>query len=181
MFIDRHHITPKHQGGGDDEANLIHLPRWAHAEVHYRLWLVGGELSDLYAAQILGINLTQEEQEKIFIDQRARCARDSQLLSEGRRKSKKWKESLTTDEYKLKMKNSSERLNAEGKINSMESRRKSSETKRRQGNYNAKRISVDGVKWRHVNEYVRENPDSYTARQLRSKATSDKYPNIFYI
>ena len=181
MFIDRHHIIPKHQGGSDDESNLIHLPRWAHAEVHYRLWLVGGELSDLYAARVLGISLTQEEQEKIFIDQRTRCARDSELLSEGRKKSKRWKSSLTNEEYKLKMRESSERLNREGKINSPESRKKCSETKINKGNYNSKRISVDGVEWRNTNEYVRENPGSYSARQLRFRAVSDKYPNIFYL
>jgi len=61
MFIDKHHIVPRHMGGTDDESNLISLPRWAHAEVHKRLYEVYGKLEDLKAANMLGGNLTPEQ------------------------------------------------------------------------------------------------------------------------
>jgi hypothetical protein len=181
MFIDEHHIVPKHRGGGDDPSNLIHLPRWAHAEVHHRLWAVYGELSDLYAAHLLGYNLSETEQKKIYIDQQTRCKRDTELLARGRRNSTVWRETMTSEEYRAKMKSSSTRLNREGRINSPEARKKISEIKRQKGNYNAKQISIDGVQWRSVNEYVRANPTGLTARQIRSRAVSTKHENIFYV
>lgn len=57
-----HHIIPKHQGGTDQESNLIDLPVWAHAEVHKRLYEVYGNASDLGAYLILAQQLGDVEE-----------------------------------------------------------------------------------------------------------------------
>ena len=90
MFIDTHHIIPKHKGGTDDPSNLVKLPRKLHQEVHYRRWLVYENISDLYAFQLLGGNLSDEELSKIYEDQVKRCKRDQDKLTTARLKSDKW-------------------------------------------------------------------------------------------
>lgn len=100
MFIDTHHIIPKHEGGTDDPSNLVKLPRKLHQEVHYRRWLVYKNISDLYSFQLLGGNLTDKELTKIYEDQVNRCKRDSEKLTEARLKSEKWKQSHQSEEYK---------------------------------------------------------------------------------
>jgi hypothetical protein len=69
MFIDKHHIIPKFEGGSDDSNNLVKLPRNIHQEVHYRRWLVYGKIQDLYAYQVLVGNLSEEEQKQIYKNQ----------------------------------------------------------------------------------------------------------------
>ena len=53
-------------GGKDDESNLIKLPRWAHAEVHKRLYEVYGKIEDLKAANMLGAKLSPEQYDVII-------------------------------------------------------------------------------------------------------------------
>jgi len=182
MFIDTHHIIPKYEGGTDDPNNLIRLPRKLHQEVHYRRWLVYKNISDLYAFQLLGGNLSDEELTKIYEDQVNRCKRDSQKLTEARLKSEKWKQSHQSDEYKQKKKEQSVVLNQLGKINSEESIKLISEKKQSVKNYNSKKISVYGKIWDDAAKCVRNNQSNgLSLRQLRYRANCKSYSDIFYI
>jgi hypothetical protein len=182
MFIDTHHIIPKHEGGTDDPINLVKLPRKLHQEVHYRRWLVHKNISDLYAFQLLGGNLTDEELIKIYEDQVCRCKRDKDKLSEARLKSDKWKQSHQSVEYKERKREQSILLNQLGKINSPESSKLISERKRSVKNYNSKSISIYGIIWDDASKCVRSGgSNGLTLRQLRYRASSKNYPNIFYI
>lgn len=181
MFIDTHHIIPKYEGGTDHPNNLVKLPRKLHQEVHYRRWLIYGNISDLYAFQLLGGNLSDEELSKIYEDQVNRCKRDKNKLTEGRLKSKKWKQSHQNGEYKKKKREQSILLNQLGKINSPESSKLISETKRSIKNYNSKLISVYGIIWEDASKCVRNGgSEGLTLRQLRYRANSKNYPDIFY-
>jgi hypothetical protein len=42
----KHHILPKHQGGSDDETNLIKVSSIRHAMFHYANWQLYGKLED---------------------------------------------------------------------------------------------------------------------------------------
>jgi hypothetical protein len=182
MFIDTHHIIPKHEGGTDDPSNLIKLPRKLHQEVHYRRWLVYKNISDLYAFQLLGGNLTDEELIKIYEDQVCRCKRDKDKLSEARLKSDKWKQSHQNEEYKERKREQSILLNQLGKINSPESSKLISERKRSVKNYNSKYISVYGKIWDDASKCVRGGgSNGLTLRQLRYRADSKNYPDIYYV
>lgn len=182
MFIDIHHITPKHEGGTDDPSNLVKLPRKLHQEVHYRRWLVYKNISDLYAFQILGGNLSDEELTQIYEDQVNRCKRDKDKLTESRLKSDKWKQSHQTEEYRQKKREQSILLNRLKKINSPESSKLISERKKSVRNYNSKSISVYGIVWDDSSKCVRSGgSNGLTLRQLRYRANSKNYPDIFYI
>jgi hypothetical protein len=182
MFIDTHHIIPRHEGGTDDSNNLVRLPRKLHQEVHYRRWLVYKNISDLYAFQLLGGNLSDDELNKIYEDQVNRCKRDSKKLTEARLKSEKWKQSHQSEEYKQKKREQSILLNKLGKINSTETASLISEIKKSVSNYNSKRISVYGIIWEDSSKCFRNGgAKGLTLRQLRYRAKSGNYPDIFYV
>ena len=182
MFIDTHHIIPKSEGGTDDPKNLVKLPRRLHQEVHHRRWLVGGSINDLYAFQILGGNLSDDELKKIYEDQVYRCKRDQTKLTESRINSDKWKQSHQNDEYKQKKREQSILLNKLGKINSKESSKLISEKKKSVKNYNSKLISVYGKIWEDASKCVRDGgSNGLSLRQLRYRANEVNYPDVFYV
>jgi hypothetical protein len=182
MFIDTHHIIPKSEGGTDDPKNLVKLPRRLHQEVHHRRWLVGGSINDLYAFQILGGNLSDDELKKIYEDQVYRCKRDQTKLTESRINSDKWKQSHQNDEYKQKKREQSILLNKLGKINSKESSKLISEKKKSVKNYNSKLISVYGKIWEDASKCVRDGgSNGLSLRQLRYRANEINYPDVFYV
>jgi hypothetical protein len=182
MFVDIHHIIPKHEGGTDNPSNLVKLPRKIHQEVHYRRWLVYRNISDLYAFQLLGGNLTDEELTKIYEDQVNRCKRDSEKLTTARLKSEKWKQSHQSEEYKQKKREHSILLNQLGRINSPESCLLISSVKQSVKNYNSKKISVYGIIWDDSSKCIRNGgAKGLTLRQLRYRAKSENYPDIFYM
>jgi len=182
MFIDTHHIIPRSEGGTDDPKNLVKLPRRLHQEVHHRRWLVGGSINDLYAFQILGGNLSDDELKKIYEDQVYRCKRDQTKLTESRINSDKWKQSHQNDEYKQKKREQSILLNKLGKINSKESSMLISEKKKSVKNYNSKSISVYGKIWEDASKCVRSGgSNGLSLRQLRYRANESNYPDIFYV
>jgi len=182
MFIDTHHIVPKYEGGTDDPNNLVKLPRKLHQEVHYRRWLVYKNLSDLYAFQLLGGNLSDDELDKIYNDQVNRCRRDSKKLTEARLSSENWRQAHQSEEYKQKKREQSLLLNQLGKINSPESSLLISKVKQSVTNYNSKRISVYGIIWEDSSKCFRNGgAKGLTLRQLRYRAKSGNYPDIFYV
>jgi hypothetical protein len=182
MFIDTHHIIPKHEGGTNDPNNLIKLPRKLHQEVHYRRWLVYKNISDLYAFQILGGNLSDDELLKIYENQVERCKRDQNKLINSRLKSDKWKQSHQSEDYKKKKRKQSILLNQLGKINSKENSKLISEKKRSVRNYNSKYISVYGKIWDDASKCVRNGESGgLTLRQLRYRASNKNYPDIYYV
>ena len=182
MFIDTHHIVPKHEGGTDDPNNLVKLPRKLHQEVHYRRWLVYKNISDLYAFQILGGNLSSEELNKIYDDQVSRCKRDSKKLTEARLNSENWKRAHQSEEYKQKKREQSILLNQLGKIKSPQSSLLISEVKQSVTNYNSKKISVYGIIWEDSSKCFRNGgAKDLTLRQLRYRAKSGNYSDIFYL
>jgi hypothetical protein len=182
MFIDIHHIIPKYEGGTDDPSNLVKLPRKLHQEVHHRRWLVYKNMSDLYAFQLLGGNLSVEELSKIYEDQVNRCKRDSKKLTEARLKSEKWKQSHQSEEYKQKKREKSILLNQLKKINSLESCLLISKVKQSVKNYNSKKISVYGIVWEDSSKCFRNGgAKGLSLRQLRYRAKSGNYPDIFYV
>lgn len=182
MFVDIHHIVPKHEGGTDDPSNLVKLPRKLHQEVHYRRWLVYNNLSDLYAFQLLGGKLSDDELLKIYEDQVKRCKRDQEKLITSRLKSDKWKQSHQDEEYKKRKREQSILLNKLGKINSDESRKLISEKKKSAKNYNSMQISVYGKIWEDAAKCVRSGESNgLTLRQVRYRAKSKNYPDIYYV
>ena len=182
MFIDTHHIIPKSEGGTDDPENLIKLPRRLHQEVHHRRWLIYKSINDLYAFQILGGNLSNDEMEKIYEDQVYRCKRDQTKLTESRINSDKWKQSHQNDEYKQKKREQSILLNKLGKINSKESSKLISQKKKSVKNYNSKSISVYGKIWEDASKCVSNGgSNGLSLRQLRYRANGINYPDIFYM
>lgn len=182
MFIDTHHIIPKHEGGTEDPSNLVKLPRKLHQEVHYRRWLVYENISDLYAFQLLGGNLSDEELSKIYEDQVKRCKRDQEKLIIARLKSDKWKQSHQNEEYKKRKREQSVLLNKLGKINSEESSKLISERKKSVKNYNSKYISVYDKVWEDAAKCVRNGESNgLTLRQLRYRAKNKNYPDIYYV
>jgi hypothetical protein len=182
MFIDIHHIIPKHEGGTDDPSNLVKLPRKLHQEVHYRRWLVYENISDLYAFQLLGGNLSDEELSKIYEDQVKLCKRDQEKLTTARLKSDKWKQSYQSEEYRERKREQSILLNKLGKINSEKSSKLISERKKSVKNYNSRHISVYGKVWEDAAKCVRSGESNgLTLRQLRYRAKNKNYPDIYYV
>jgi len=51
--LHKHHIIPKHSGGGDNEENFSYLTEREHFIVHYLLWKINHNVNDLWSAQFL--------------------------------------------------------------------------------------------------------------------------------
>ena len=60
-MIHKHHIIPKHDGGTDDESNLISLTVEEHAEAHKKLYKEHGRWQDKLAWQGLSKMIDREE------------------------------------------------------------------------------------------------------------------------
>lgn len=86
-----HHIIPKHMGGTDDSDNLVHLPIWAHAEVHKRLWEVYGRLDDKLAYYALSGKTDKIEELRIEISKR----NFRKWMNENPIEVKKWKNNIS--------------------------------------------------------------------------------------
>jgi hypothetical protein len=182
MFVDIHHIIPKYEGGTDHPSNLVKLPRRLHQEVHHRRWLVYNTISDLYAFQLLGGNLTDDELSTIYEDQVKRCKRDQKKLTAARLNSDKWRQSHQTEEYRQRKREQSILLNKLGKINSKETSKLISERKKAVKNYNSKYIFVYGKIWEDAVKCVGAGESmGLTVRQLRYRAKNKNYPDIYYI
>ena len=61
MIRHKHHITPKHAGGSDDESNLISVTLTQHTMWHYANWCLWGRLEDRLAYRGLGGQVQGEE------------------------------------------------------------------------------------------------------------------------
>jgi hypothetical protein len=59
--LHKHHITPRHSGGTEDEDNFTYLTIREHRIAHYLLWRVYRITEDLGAYKMLGGNLTVEK------------------------------------------------------------------------------------------------------------------------
>jgi hypothetical protein len=56
--LHKHHITPKHMGGTDEDSNLTYLTIREHQIAHFLLWKINGEINDLRSMKMLGANLS---------------------------------------------------------------------------------------------------------------------------
>lgn len=63
--LHRHHITPKHSGGADDESNFAYLTIREHILAHYLLWKIYKNPNDLRSMYMLGANLTSTQRKII--------------------------------------------------------------------------------------------------------------------
>lgn len=63
--LHKHHITPKHMGGNDDESNFTYLTVREHILAHFMLWKIYGSINDLRSMHMLGANLSVEYRRKI--------------------------------------------------------------------------------------------------------------------
>jgi hypothetical protein len=63
----KHHINPRHSGGGDEPSNLVELTIAEHAEAHKRLFEKYGKKEDFIARKALAGSITKEE----FLAERA--------------------------------------------------------------------------------------------------------------
>lgn len=57
----RHHIVPRHRGGGDEESNIVELTVTQHAMWHYAEWRLHGLVQDKLAWRGLAGICAQEE------------------------------------------------------------------------------------------------------------------------
>jgi hypothetical protein len=57
----KHHITPKHRGGTNDQSNLVEITLTQHAMFHYCEWKLHGKRADYVAWKRLVGNLNDEE------------------------------------------------------------------------------------------------------------------------
>jgi hypothetical protein len=74
-LLERHHITPRHAGGTDEESNFTYLTHREHIIAHWLLWKIHGQNADLNAWRgmkgmpllppRLGQNLSEETKKKI--------------------------------------------------------------------------------------------------------------------
>lgn len=130
-----HHIVPRHAGGTDDPSNLVQLTVEDHAKAHLLRYEELGEEYDLIAYELLSKNLEmgpdvierlRAEGQKRFLSDPARVERwknslsnrdhyasptKSHLLkmSEGRKTSKRWRDSMASQECREKKRMSSPR------------------------------------------------------------------------
>lgn len=56
--LHKHHITPKHMGGSDDDLNFTYLNIREHIIAHYLLWKIYGNINDLRSMNMLGCKLS---------------------------------------------------------------------------------------------------------------------------
>jgi len=61
MITHKHHIIPRHMGGGNEVENLIELTIEEHAQAHYELWEKHGKWEDLIAWKALSNQIDKEE------------------------------------------------------------------------------------------------------------------------
>jgi len=59
--IHKHHIIPRHAGGGEDESNFTYLSIRQHIAAHFLLWKIHGMVNDLRSMHMLGAKLTYEQ------------------------------------------------------------------------------------------------------------------------
>lgn len=65
--IHKHHIIPRHAGGGDESSNITYLRHRDHATAHWLLWKIYGSKNDFCAYKALkGIGV--KEIERVFVD-----------------------------------------------------------------------------------------------------------------
>jgi len=63
--LHKHHIVPRHHGGGEDESNFTYLTVREHIIAHFLLWKIYGQINDLRAMHMLGANLSVEKRRQI--------------------------------------------------------------------------------------------------------------------
>ena len=61
--LHRHHITPVHSGGSDDESNLTYFTVREHIIAHYLLWKINKDPNDLRSMHMLGAKLSSEQRQ----------------------------------------------------------------------------------------------------------------------
>jgi hypothetical protein len=59
--IHKHHIIPRHAGGGEDESNFTYLSVRQHIIAHFLLWKMHRMVNDLRSMHMLGAKLTYEQ------------------------------------------------------------------------------------------------------------------------
>lgn len=83
----RHHIVPLHEGGQNDENNIVELSIEEHAEAHKILWEKNHKWQDYLAWQGLANLMTKEELVKSMLSLAGRKG----SLSNSKRKGMKYK------------------------------------------------------------------------------------------
>lgn len=63
--IHKHHIVPKHAGGGEDENNFTYLSIREHIIAHFLLWKIHGMINDLRSMHMLGAKLTSQQRSTV--------------------------------------------------------------------------------------------------------------------
>ena len=97
-MIHRHHIVPRHMGGGDSEENIIDLPYWAHIEVHKRLWEVYGKLEDKLAYCMLSGKTEEAEKLRVELSK----SKYQKWLKEKPEEVEKWKKNISNSKRGVK-------------------------------------------------------------------------------
>ena len=84
-----HHIIPRHAGGSDDADNKIKLTLEDHIIAHEVRWRMLGQVNDLRAMKMLGVNLTPEQRSivgKWCHENNIGMFKDPEITAAGRRK-----------------------------------------------------------------------------------------------
>jgi len=61
--LHRHHITPVHSGGSDEESNLTYLTVREHIIAHYLLWKINKDPNDLRSMHMLSAKLSSKQRQ----------------------------------------------------------------------------------------------------------------------
>ena len=91
MVTHKHHIIPRHMGGGDEPENIISLPFWAHTEVHKRLYEVYGRAEDKLAY----LMMTGKKEEAEVVRIQLAKAGFQRWLVEKPEEVKRWREKVS--------------------------------------------------------------------------------------